>query len=86
MPPSSRKRGRRCRPSRSICCRRSGAASDTEQVLYRLRDAGIVSKVDYQIPPGTSETSRAGESRHTCNSPPPARRPKSVPTASRRTS
>jgi hypothetical protein len=25
-------------------------ASDTEQVLYRLRDAGIVSKVDYQIP------------------------------------
>ena len=25
-------------------------ASDTEQVLYRLRDAGIVSKVDYQSP------------------------------------
>jgi hypothetical protein len=25
-------------------------ASDTEQVLYRLRDAGIVSRVDYQMP------------------------------------
>jgi hypothetical protein len=25
-------------------------ASDSEQVLYRLRDAGIVSRVDYQIP------------------------------------
>jgi hypothetical protein len=25
-------------------------ASDAEQVLYRLRDAGIVSKVDYHIP------------------------------------
>jgi hypothetical protein len=32
--------------------RRSINASDAEQVLYRLRDAGIVQRVDYRVPSG----------------------------------
>ncbi len=32
--------------------RRAVNASDTEQVLYRLRDAGIVQRIDYRVPSG----------------------------------
>lgn len=44
----------RCSPSREQVRRealqRSVNASDADQVLYRLREAGIVEKVHYEIP------------------------------------